>query len=38
MATPVEPKPDSGTKDLHSRTGGQGAIDAAAVSFEAPAP
>jgi hypothetical protein len=28
MTTPVVLKPDSETKDLHSFTGGQGAIDA----------
>ena len=38
MATPVVPKPNTETKDLHSFTGVNSPIEAAAVSFEAPAP
>jgi len=38
MATPVEPKPETENNNLHSRTGGQGAIDPVRVSAEAPAP
>jgi hypothetical protein len=38
MATPVEPKPKTENNNLHSRTGGQGAIDPVRVSAEAPAP
>jgi hypothetical protein len=38
MATPVGPKPDSETNDLHSFTGVNSPVEAAAVSFEAPAP